>query len=825
MTSQKKTMFKYSALAVAISSNFVLPQLVLAQTVDKQIETIEITATRRSGSVQEAPLNITALTSDVLAEQNIGELADVARWVPGLTVTDQGGRNDSPIIVRGLNTNSSGPGSDGGTVATYIGEIPLFINMRLNDVERVEVLIGPQGTLYGAGTLGGAIRYIPHKVDLDVTSGKVYGDLFSLSASDSIGGEGGFVFNTPIIEEELGFRMSFNKLKDPGFIDYNYVVKQGGTSLPDPDWSNQSEVDSNLRRVEDANGEDTLTGKAALRWKPSDWFDATLSYFYQKQDVEGRSIVHYGSLADSNPLSSVIGKYESAYRYEEPREKKDTLLSLEMTIDLGFAELVSATGKSQYEALGQRDQTDLLIRLDYSYEEFPAFSAFTREIDEQDVLTQEIRLVSQGDSALSWIVGGFYNKIETFGDSREFTPGFDDYANNVWEVGGNPRPDSLEYISVGDTEQKESAIFGELSYKISDEWDVTVGARKYKYDVSSTSAVDLPLYYSVFDGRDSDSIELDFSTEKADDSGSLFKFNTSYRFSSDVMGYFTISEGFRIGGANGVAACPSNIDEIENQIVCALPNEVIYTADTTTNTELGFKSTWFKNKFHFNAAVFDVKWDDAQVAGATVNGQQPITSNAATANAKGVEISSRAILGDNITAYATYSYTQAELTADAPFLFDIFVDDEGNRILPIQDFYDGKDGDRLPGSPEQQFSFGLKYTQEIWDDKLLDVVYGFTSQSDVLTKVGSRADGETLPGYALSNVSASISDENWAITLYIDNMFDKYAFSSARRDKSDIGLARFDEQNSNGTEIMRNYGHYLISPRKVGLKFTYTFEL
>jgi iron complex outermembrane receptor protein len=182
-----KTIPTPSAIALAVSASVLPVQYSVAQEIDNQIEKIEITATRRSGSVQEAPLNITALTSDTLSEQNIGDLDDVARWVPGLTVTDQGGRNDSPIVVRGLNTNSSGPGSDGGTVATYVGEIPLFINMRLNDIERVEVLIGPQGTLYGAGTLGGAIRYIPKKVELDTVEGQVYGDIFSLSESDSVG--------------------------------------------------------------------------------------------------------------------------------------------------------------------------------------------------------------------------------------------------------------------------------------------------------------------------------------------------------------------------------------------------------------------------------------------------------------------------------------------------------------------------------------------------------------------------------------------------------------------------------------------------------------
>lgn len=788
---------------------------------DKEIEKIEVTATRRSGSLQEVPLNISALTSDVMAQQNIENLDDVARWVPGLTVTDQGGRSSSPIIVRGLNTNSSGPDSDGGTVATYFGEIPLFVNMRLIDVERVEVLIGPQGTLYGAGTLGGAIRYIPKAVDLDFTSGEIFGDVFALSESNSAGKEGGFVFNAPIINGELGVRASLNYFSNPGFIDYNYVVQEGGTSLSDPDFSDPQATSQNLRQVSDANGEDTLTARIALRWTPSDWLDGTLSYFYQKQDVEGRSITQHNALSAQNPLAEVIGPYESAYRYEEPRDKEDSLLSLELKADLGFAELVSATGYAEFDASGQRDQTDLLIRLDYSYEEFPAFSAYTEELDNETNFTQELRLVSQNIGPLSWIAGFYYNKSQYAGSSKEYTPGFDDYALSVWEVPGNARADDLEYYSAEDTDITESALFGELTYAVTEQLDITVGLRAYEYDVSSLSAVDLPLYNSLYEGRPGDEVVLDYGHEEAEDSGTLFKINASYRFSGDTMGYATVSEGFRIGGANGVAACPDNINEVNNQIICAVPSEQVFDADTTTNYELGVKTSYLRNRVQLNAALFNVDWDNAQVGGATINGQQPITTNAQGANARGVELSLRTLVSDELTMYATYANTRAELTADAPFLFGVF-DEAGT---PLQNYYDGKDGDRLPGSAEHQFSFGMTYSQEILADKMLDVSYGLTAQSDVFSTVGLRQNGEALPGYAVSNLTARVSDTAWSVTFYVDNLFDKYAYTSTRRDRGDMGDPTFAEMLPNGTDILRNYGHYVLTPRRIGVKFDYRFEL
>ncbi|BBW93503.1 TonB-dependent receptor [Pseudoalteromonas sp. PS1M3] len=804
-------MFKPSLLTLAmsgaLSSAFLLPNTAFAQeqeaAKDKSLEVIEVTATRRSGSVQNAPLNITALDADIMKDQNISELADVARWVPGLTITDQGGRSGSPIIVRGLNTNSSGPSSDGGTVATYINEIPVAIDMRLVDVERVEVLIGPQGTLYGAGTLGGAIRYMLKEPELDFTSLEVFGNLSQTQESDSIGGEGGFIFNLPLIEDTLAVRASLNIYEDPGFIDYGYVVREPGVSLPDPDWTDSAAVNNNLKNVEDANGESTTTGRISVRFKPSETFEGTLNYFYQNQDSEGRSIVHYNTLSADNGLSDLIGEYESGYRYEEPREKENQLLSLELKADLGFAELVSATGISNFDADGQRDQTDLLIRLDYGYEEFPAFSSFTREIEEQDTFTQEIRLVSQNDSDINWIVGGFYNKIESDASSQEYTPGFGDFA--VENFGADQsRPDQLEYYSIDRVEITESALFGEIGYQVTDKLDITVGARFYKYDVESESAVDFPLFNTLFGGAGPDEVTLNFEQNEASDNGSLFKFNAKYQFTNSVMGYATISEGFRIGGSNGLAPCPDPLPA--NQAGCGNPSEMLYDADTTTNYELGFKSTWLRSRLHFNAALFNIDWDDAQVAGATEVGQLPYLSNAGSANAKGIEISSRAILSDSFSVYSTYAYTKAELTSDAPFLFN-------------SDGTDGaEDGDRLPGSSEHQFSMGVNYQTDVFNDKTLDINYGITAQSDVISRVGLRDNGETLPGYSLSNISAKLTADEWSATVYVDNVFNKYAVTSVRRSDADITSA-------NRTDIQRNYGYFINRPLTVGIKFNYKFEI
>ena len=497
--------FVKSTLAIAITSTLGVSGVSFAaeeaeKAAEEQgIEVISITGTRRKSSVQEAPLNITALGADVIEKQNISELSDVARWVPGLTISDQGGRTGSPIIVRGLNTSASGPDSDGGTVAVYLGESPLNVDMKIIDVERVEVLIGPQGTLYGAGTLGGAIRYIPTKPALFETSGSISGDIGSLAHSDDQSGEARVIFNTPIIEDELAIRFAVNHLDEAGYVDYNYLVKEPGVSLTDPDWNDPQAVSDNSFSKSDVNDEQTTTARIALRWQPNDIVDTTLSYFYQKQELGGRSIVHSESLAQSNPLSEHVGDYESAYRYLEPIEKEVSLLSLEVEVDLGFAELVSSTSISESEDEGQRDQTDLLMFLDYSYEEFPSFSTFTRDTNDLDAFTEELRLVSTGDSDISWVVGFFYNKQETTQVFEEYTPGFGEFAVDAWGA-AQSRPDNLEYIQRSEEEITERALFGELAYQATEKLRLTFGARFYDYKATTAISSDFPLLNTLWFG-------------------------------------------------------------------------------------------------------------------------------------------------------------------------------------------------------------------------------------------------------------------------------------------------------------------------------------
>lgn len=803
----------FSAAAMA-QDNAGASQGASAENGEAQGNAIIVTATRREETVQDVPFNIAAVTADDLAEQRAFNLREASRLVPGVFLVDNGPRNNSLVVFRGLSADpltSNDGGDNGGTVGTYLGEIPLPVDLRLKDVQRVEFLIGPQGTLYGAGTLGGAIRYIPNRANLDEFSLDLRSDLYTYKAGDGISHDNGATINLPIVPGRIAFRGSLDYLDDKGFIDYPYAVAQVGVSNPD-DFADPSNFDGK----EDVNDEQTLTARAVLRVQPADWFDVEFSYTLQDQETGGRQISNFR--VDSLPVE--IGKYESALRVVEPNDRKTQLFAIEATADLGFAQLTSATGWSTEDETGQRDQTDLLIALEYSYEAFPNFTSFTLEDSDIRAFTHEMRLVSQHSGPFEWIVGGFYQNFRFDGFSKEFTPGFDQFA--VDEFGGvQLRPDVLEYFSVDRQKLEELGLYGELTYNLTDRWSVTGGVRYYDYDFQAASAVDIPLFRTVFLGDPQDSIELDFQDVGQKDDGFLFKLNTSFDVTDDVLVYATYSEGFRIGSANGVALCPDPLPS--TQIVCALPNEFQYFPDTTNNYELGFKSQLADRTITLNGALYYIKWNGPQVSSATVNGSQPITVNGAGAESKGFELAFAWEPTPGLNFRGTYAYTDPKFTADAIDLISYFVppgfsappDANGN-----EDRLDGQDGDRLPGSPKNQFAFYASYEWPVSSSVDLGISYNFNAQSNVLRTPGNRGNGYVIPGFSIHGVALTAKSDSWTAQLYADNVLNKYAVGGVRGNP-DYNQVLAD---INGDPVyQRTFGEFVLAPRTIGLRLTYSY--
>ena len=306
-------------------------------------EAAVVTATRIEEPLQRVPMSISAVTGADIERRAIDNLTELARWTPGLTVVDQGARGSNVVIARGLHTDALAGAESAGNnynsgVATYLGDIPLAVDLRLHDIERVEVLLGPQGTLYGAGTLAGAVRYLPWRPDTLRRELEVRGDLFALAHGGAPGSDAGLTFNLPLVTRKLALRGSVHRYANPGFIDYDYLLRTPGVSEPEPHPTDPAAVEANLRREPDANTEDTLSARFSLLWEPTPDLSALVAYHLQDQRVGARQVNHARSFD--------TGRYVSAHRYLEPNDRKNELLSLELTWGLRGAELTSAAGYS-----------------------------------------------------------------------------------------------------------------------------------------------------------------------------------------------------------------------------------------------------------------------------------------------------------------------------------------------------------------------------------------------------------------------------------------------------------------------------------------------
>ncbi|MDJ0653648.1 MAG: TonB-dependent receptor [Xanthomonadales bacterium] len=783
------------------------------------LEEVLVTATRRAESVQDIPVNIAAVGGAQLEQQGFGDLSEMVAFVPGMNVVDQGGRDGNRIVVRGLNadpvSNSFGQENGGGTVATYVGEIPLFVDLRLNDLERVEVLLGPQGTLYGAGTMGGAIRYIPKKPDFSGQFFDVRSDIYSYDEGSGLSTDVGLTFNYPI-SDTFAIRASIDRLDDQGFIDYPFVVQQPGVSNPDPDFSDPADRAANFNPLSDVNTEEVLSGRIAARWQPTDTVDATLTYYFQQTEHGGRSV--------SGQRGTVpAGEYDSPFRVPEPNDRDTELLALEITADLGFAELTSATGLANYEEAGQRDQTDLLITLEYSYETFPTFTAFTFEDEEAEIFNQELRLVSSSDGPLNWIVGAFYNVNEYDALSSEFTPGYGAF------VGPDFRQDlnDLEYFEVDRTELKEFAVFGEVSYDLTEHWTITLGARYYDYTYDTYNATEFPYFttpetFQPFPLSEIGQFPLSRNQEF---DGDLYKLNAAYAFDNGNTAYFTFSQGYRVGASNGGEPCP-DVFVPGNQSLCLLApgqqfgpnpgdiaqiNEREYFPDTVDNWEIGLKTTWLDGALTVNGSVFFIDWENPQVASASVNAGTNITVNAGAAETKGFDVAVNWLASENLSIRGSFSYTNAELTEGVPSLI--------RTISPPgfgTAFEDGQAGDQLPGSPETQFSFFASYRYPLSSGNTLVFDGGYAWQDEVLSLTGARGNSLTLPDYGRANVAVAYEATNWTVTGYVDNLFDEYTESS-------VFNTPLYNQTVSGANV-RYYRTNVLAPRSYGLRFRYSFE-
>ena len=383
------------------------------------IEVIQVTATRRSKAVEEIPFNISAISGKAIEEANIIDAQELLREMPGITVPDNGARlseNNNGITIRGLNVNPSATDSaflSDPTVSTYVGNTPIFANFILKDINRVEVMRGPQGTLYGSGSLGGTVRYILNEPDTSEISGKVDMSYGATDGSDGNNMSFDGMLNLPV-SDTVAFRFNLGKIDNDGVIDYANVFATDANNIPLAENGDTVYGAPIYKNVKDADTVDMSYVRASALYQPNDDFKVVLSHMSQEGEYGGRRQETSGP----DGWGEYYDEYEIGAVLLEPAENESQFTSLEIEYDLGFATLSSSTSMYDRDYIGTSDNTGFFASKGwlywYGYGNFPRPAYAAERQNHEEAFVQEIRLTSNTqNSNYVCIVGAYYMDQES----------------------------------------------------------------------------------------------------------------------------------------------------------------------------------------------------------------------------------------------------------------------------------------------------------------------------------------------------------------------------------------------------------------------------
>ncbi|NNL95636.1 MAG: TonB-dependent receptor, partial [Xanthomonadales bacterium] len=586
-------------------------------------EEIIVTATRRETTVQEIPYNISAIDGDELEASQIITNTDLMRSIAGASVVDRGHRNSgviNSIMIRGLNVESSAFGdyalSTVPTVSTYINETPIFANFLIKDLERVEVLRGPQGTLYGSGSLGGTVRYITKAPQLGENSGE-----FDLRYSTTDGSSGNNLNGDVVLNFALGdtsaIRIVAGMIDNDGIVDGRnlYVLdSEGLPAAPDGVAADTAQYEV----VKDLDTVDIDYYRISALFEPTDTFSALFTHHNQEDDIGGRRHATVGNDGWGNPYN----EYEIGSIQREPSSREVELTSLEMNFDLGFATLTSSTSAYDHSGDSVSENTGFYAQLnwlEFYYYNYPRPMASAIRTYEEDAFVQELRLVSDGGEKVDWIIGAFYMDQDQVATQLSELKGWERYFDLVWGDCFCPGDDDFRYNR--DENFKEKALFGEFTFNISETFRLTTGFRYFDNDYDNTTYISVGIWDpGVFRTEDTEI----FTGGHSD---TLFKLNASWDLDDDKLFYATWSEGFRRGGANAVPL---------SGIWANDPIWQRYDPDEVDNYEIGIKGT--TGNVDYTASLFYVDWQNVQLNDASTNGGFFAAINGGDASTSGLEL-------------------------------------------------------------------------------------------------------------------------------------------------------------------------------------------
>jgi outer membrane receptor protein involved in Fe transport len=520
-----------------------------------RLEAVIVTATRREVNLQDVSQSVTALSTEDIAKQAFQSLDDVAGALPSVTLVNAiPGRND--IIMRGISTGTGEYYTDS-QVSVYLDEQPMTsssqqVDVRLIDIERIEVLPGPQGTLFGSSSQSGTIRYVTNKPDFGGFSSQMDVEIGTTKGGEESYNVSGHV-NIPL-GENVAIRAVGFYAKEGGYVDNVLGLNLPGTA------DNSDAVE------EDWNDHESTGGRLAALWRINPQWDASLSFVSQYSDTNG------DWLTDPS-----VGDYKIVSFYDEYRDDDWYQTSASIKGDLGFAELSMTASwfereieyqwdNSLYEnwRTAQSRQSGWSGLYDTAY-----LGGTTFNNQEQNRWTYEVRLTSQGESRLQWMAGAFYEDVWDWWHYGAKVPGL--MSTQAWATANYyafyygadevPLPATDEYYTnFFEKSVRQKAVFGELTFDLTDQWSVTGGARWFEFDRQEVESNEVPRGLPVFDyDPDVGYFLADPLVSEGKDDDVVMKLATQYRFDDTKMLYALYSEGFRLGGQNSPRAAARGV--------------------------------------------------------------------------------------------------------------------------------------------------------------------------------------------------------------------------------------------------------------------------
>jgi iron complex outermembrane recepter protein len=725
---------------------------------------VVVTAERREENAKEVPITMTVFGEAQIEAAGFTGLADYAKFVPGLIYNGSGlGERAGPdIVIRGVansrlfdfETNIAT-----NTTGFMYGDVQAYgFDPELVDIQRIEVLKGPQGTLYGASAMGGLVKVVPNQPEFEAFSAKLVGGLSVLDSGWGSGNNGytaAAAVNVPL-SDMLAFRFSFHQSMDPGFINIHVLSGNPLEAYGRNGLVGFNSLSSNVygagEFLKDVNPSFSGGGRMALRFKPNEQFDATLAFMYDAR--------HTDSLANYEPVLSTSQSPLTADQFQlQPTTTDYSLASLEAQYDFGLATLHWITGYidrhhsssvdfagTTYGALGG----DGLVPL-------PTPAPVTFAVDTR-IISQELRL--QGNekdllwsgSALDWTVGGFYQR-----ESRDAIGGVTVGANWLTQAIAPLRapPSGTETVWNGQyvATYTNKAEFADLTLHILPQLSVSVGARHSAQDVAATRTDFSDVFASA------PPMGNTVITEPVSENRTTPRAAITYDVTSDIDVYAAYSEGFRIGGHNpiGNLETPGCAAALAKFGLTNPGSAAEFKSDQIKNYEVGIKSVLNGGRITANLTAFRVDWTNLQTTilldqydkgcGASFVG------NAGAARINGADAEVHALLTDHWQVYLTGQYADA-------------------KIVSVVAGSTGQVGAPLESAPKEQVTAGLAYRlhprPEWTATARADYAYvGARNFSNTNTPVDPAYQ---LPGYGEVNLRLAADHDNWEYTTYVNNL-------------------------------------------------------